>query len=346
MDKKQQKKLYIAGGATGILVIALMVLAFLRWQDTTIEQEYQDKVDALQSALRIDPYPNAKNTQALKDKTTALTQAGDAIRDSLTKLPSTLEGDFTNSLRESVTQLNSMQMPMLATPDSTAAATPAEITQEYNFETYLSGGLLPSPEHLDRLLLQYSIVQDVVSHLIKVAPAVGDKKEVLVTKVKRVIFDKKDNTATDQKSSRRSSSRNKKAEEPASSFAGAPVAKELTKEVQRESFEISFRARYGVVAKFLNALNTSETFYVVNSVKILPVMTLEKEVETKTAVKKASTTSRRSTRNKKADEPETPVVEGLANRLVPNPKTASLVDVTISFDVYYVEAAKDESEGK
>lgn len=342
MDKKQQKKLYVAGGATGVLVIVLMVLAFLRWQDTTIQQDYEDKVATLQSALDIDPYPNAKNIKLVKDETETLTQLSDGIRESLTHLPEQMVGDFSNSLRESVNRLNRIQMPTLATPDTGATATPTVHTQEYNFEAYLSGGMPPSADHIERLLLQFSIIEDVVNTLIGVAPDVGGKKELLVSSVKRTVFDKKTSDEEDKRSSRRSRAR--KTEEVASAFAGVPVAKELSKEVECESFEITFRSRYSVVAKFLNALNTSKTFYVVNSIKIIPVMTLEKEVEAKQSVtKKAATSSRRSRRNAE-EKDETPAVEGLANRLVPNPKTASLVDVTVSFDVYYAE--KDESEGK
>lgn len=347
MDKKQQKKLYIAGGATGLLVIVLMVLAFLRWQDTAIQNDYDEKVDALTMALNPSSYadaiyPNKANLQLVKDETEVLTKLSDEVRDSLSQLPAQLQGEFSNnSLREQVTQLNRRQLPSLGSPDG-ATGTETAVVQEYNFETYLSGGMPLAPTHQDRLRLQLAIIEDVVNALIDAAPAVGDKKEVLVTSVKRTVFDKKADAEETKRTSRRS--RNKKVEEIVTAFTGEPIAKELSKEVKRESFELSFRARYGVVAKFLNALKTSQTFYVVNSVKILPVTTLVSEVEAKQATANKPTT-RRTRRNASSEESNTPVVEGLANRLVPNPKTASLVDATISFDVYYTEK-EEESEGK
>lgn len=351
MDKKQQKKLYIAGGATGLLVVILMVLAFSRWQDTAIQEDYEEKVEALKTAL--DPssysnaiYPNAKNIELVKTETESLTKLADEIENSFSILPVQLQGEFSNnSLRENITQLNNRQMPMLMSLDSTSASD-VNFTQEYNFETYLSGGMPIDPAHQNRLRLQLSFIQDAVETLINVAPVVGDRNEVLVTGVKRTVFDKKTNATEEKTRSRRSSRRKKNADDVVTTFSGAPVPKDLANEVKRESFELSFRTRYSVVAKFLNALNTSKTFYVVNSVKIVPVTTLEKEVEAKQANVKKTSARRSSRRNKDvAGESETPIVEGLANRLVPNPKTASLVDATISFDVYYTEK-EEESEGK
>lgn len=344
MDKIQQKKLYIAGGITGGIVVILLVLAFVRWLNTGKEEEYELLKNELQTLTQsVAAYPNEENVALVQAMTTEMQEVATEAKRKLSILPPQMEGEFTNSLNETVKALNACQMTSLG-------AEKIEGENEYDFKTYLSEGKLPykddEVDHEPRLLLQFSIIQDVVEQLKAAAPDVNGKKEFLVTEVKRIHFDTvpaDEDTKEKKKSKKRKSRKNKKEDDATILFAGLAVPNEIADEVEQESFEISFRARYATVAKFLNSLNTSDTCYVVNSIKIVPVKTLLAEVKEKNdqnEKKKNAAKDKKRSSTKDKD----PVVESLVERLVPNPQTASMVDVTVAFDVYYSTVDEDVSE--
>jgi hypothetical protein len=335
MDKKQQKKLYIAGGATGLVAVVLFVFVLLSWMDTTKQQEYETKIEEWNAAKSESPYPNDANMKLLRDETKEVNNFIGELNKSLSILPKKLEGDFSIALRESVNQLNQKQMP-IASADT--------MLQEYDFKDYLSDGKQPE-NNKERLLLQYALIEDVVGMLIDVAPVATketNKKEVQITNVKRGHFEKKD--AADAKTKKKTNKKNKDATAQDVTFAGVPVASELSKDIHQESFEISFRTRYNVVAKFLNKLQASDTFYVVNNIEITPVTTLMDEVESKKQAASKAKALTRNARRRGAEDAQDVSAEIAKGRLIPHPSSAGLVDATISFDVYY--ANNDEKEGK
>lgn len=352
MDAKQKTKLILAGVATGLVMIVLLVLAFLRMGDaTTSEQQYNDKVDMLTSSYAARPYPNKANREIVIADIASAKKICEEAKACFYRTIEIPEGespsDFTRRIRDVVQALNARQNANLVRLDAISKGKEEEAATtelNYSFDAYLSGAL-PSEEHLTRLATQFAFIENFTEMLLTCA---GDNN-VLITEVKREVFDKQEKK--EEQKPRRSSNRNKKKEVvETNAFGSTPMPSEISNDgVTRESFSFSFRTRYDALAKLLNMMRETKTFWVVNSVKVVAVQSIAKEVEARQSKNvKGKSTSRRA--RAKAEEAAKDEIDAI-NRLVPTPATAGLVDVTLVFDVYTAEPpvqeeANDEAPAK
>lgn len=342
MDAKQKTKLILAGSVTGIVLLVLLVLAFLRMGDaSTLEDQYNEKVDSLKYSHATRPYPNKANRDIVKADIESAKKVCETAKTCFYRAIKLPQGespsDFARRIREVVQDLNRRQNANLMRTETIAKGKEEEAAKtelNYSFDAYLTGAL-PSEENLPRLTEQFAIIENFTELLI----ACAGENNALVTDVKRDAFDQQ--VKKEEKSTRRSSSRRAKKEEVVTNaFGSAPMAKEIEKdEIKRESFSISFRTRYDAVAKVLNKMREGKTFYIINSLKMAAVQPIAKEVEARQSKNVKGKSSRRS--RAKAEAEEKDELDAI-NRLVPTPATAGLVDVTLVFDVYSTEAPVEE----
>lgn len=356
MEPKQKLIVAAVGGICAVIILALAGLLVAQiGKMNTARTERNDAESNLTDYYNSKPYPSETNREIREADAKAYTATADAARGLFAHGLKVPQGEtpsqFVTRIGESIRTLNARQAEgrRILAGISGSKSTAEEAPLDYAFGRYVVQGEMPAAAQVPRLAAQFAAIEHVCAILL-------DKGANAITGVERIPFDSAAAAAEEEPRSSRRSRRSRREETAKPAAMSAEMDPVLSEDgVTRESYTITFRARYTTLASVLNALTVDPLFVVVTDLSLTRPSSLRDRVaemvKKRQSVKAAAL--RRAANSRSEEEREAaqaaadkPLFAGAspAERLVTDPANSVPLEVILKFDVYSVPPVEPAAE--
>ncbi len=349
MNAKEKLILMIAGGVSGVIMLALCALIFIKYGDMVDARDLRDRNKSSLDECNSKPiYPSDANIQIVKDNQKTL----QAWIDNATQMVCSSTVDFcprgekflnitedrlAEVIRSNVNRLNALQ-----NFKSTELSGADKPQMDFGFDKYVTNAEPIERVNAPRIARQFHAIETL-------ADLFFAAKGQAITKVSRKIFEQ-GAQVKEETSSRSRRSRRPTAKKEESTTNELPVPEALKDHFYKEAYTFKVYADYANWVAFLNEISKLP-LYIITDVKIKSQVDIparfasilqKKENIENNAEKKTGSRSR----NSRDDSIRTIDDIAVSDRVLADKGIREPLEITFSIDVYGATPPTTKKEGK